>query len=139
WGASRANHGNWKSYGGLRFMIRALGGRPIRVVLVEKGTAGGDGETWIARISPNPNWSTIVVPFAAFAKQSEWQPPEADGNGVLNVDRVASIHFTSDAPENSDVFEVDEMYLVRGLGGLPLTPTQPTGPAEVSSGKAYAY
>lgn len=131
--------GDWRGFAGIRIAIRTLSGRKVRVVLVEQGADGGPGETHVAGIAPYPNWSTIVVPFEGFTKKTTWQPPGADNDGILDLSRIRSIAFEPFLESDSDVYEIDDLRLVRGSHGLPSVPIKPSGPVTGTANRSYTY
>lgn len=119
---------------GFSFDIKGASNQ-VRLMLVEQGSiADEDGEQWEYVISPKSNWTTVEVSMSQFSPRSDWQPPGADGNNRLNLDKIISIHFAG-MNANSGSFMVDNVKFT----GLPVVqptppPITPTPPPAVSYG-----
>ncbi len=116
---------------GISFDIKGTGNQ-IRLMLVEEGSiAGEDGEQWEYVISPRNSWTTLEIPMSQFSPRSDWQPPGADGNKRLDLNKIISIHFAG-MNANSGSFMVDNVKIT-GLPSTQPTPTQSPKPTPPGS------
>lgn len=122
---------------GMSFDIKGTNNQ-VRLMLVEEGSiAGEDGEQWEYVISPRNSWTTVEISMSQFSPRSDWQPPGADGNKRLNLDKIISIHFAG-MNANAGSFMVDNVKFT----GLPVVePTEPprTPPPTTPPPKQVSY
>lgn len=109
----RVLNGDWSRLGGLRFWVRSPTKTKIRLSLVEQGTAAtSEGEWWGVDIEPRETWTSISVPFSAFTKREDFQPPTQDNNGRLDLNALLSLHFGNVSGAEPGMIALDELALV---------------------------
>ena len=99
-------------YRGIRLSARGTATLQLRLTLVEQGPKDTDGETWEVPFRVGKDWATFEFPFSAFKPAGDWQPPGADKNGRLNLEKLRTVRFGSLVPADTGEFSVDRLELI---------------------------
>lgn len=115
WGFTKDINEDWSRWLKLSFDLKDTTQNDIRVLLVEKGVEDGqEGESWAWSFKPGNAWTHYEIPFSAFTKRGDYQPPAEDMSFTLDLQKLKAIHF-SFANGKSGVFTVDNVKLL----GIP--------------------
>ena len=106
---------NWSSYKVFTFGFYGSNtGNPFRLELLGDRAPGSTSDTfsrYIYQFSDNfVGWKTMTLPWSAFTRRTDWQPPDAPDNG-LTLDRIWGFNFSPIAGSGS--FQLEEIRLTQ--------------------------
>ncbi|MBN1890325.1 MAG: family 16 glycosylhydrolase, partial [Thermoflexales bacterium] len=105
---------DWSMYEGLSFWFYGSNsGAQIQVEIFDNrspGSTADDAERWYYRFADNfIGWRFLGIPFADFARRTDWQPAGAPADGVLNLTAVWGYAFSFPADVGARTNYVDDV------------------------------
>ncbi|MDT4999947.1 MAG: beta-glucosidase, partial [Mycobacterium sp.] len=102
---------NWSGYGGFSFWVKGTGsGQKVEYEIKDGGTDGEHSELWQGFFTDSvAGWQQVQEPFASFVKRTDFQPPGAPSDGVLNLTSMWG--FAVNLPQASGDLKFDEVTL----------------------------
>ncbi|MBA3469096.1 MAG: glycoside hydrolase family 9 protein [Herpetosiphonaceae bacterium] len=132
----------WNLYQGIRFGFNGANtGATFRLEVLDNSSSAGNNpdaaERWVYTFTDNvAGWRTIIVPWSAFSRRSDWQPTGApnDGFGRTQIWGFSFAPSPASGSSGSSTFQLDQIELYGGTSTTP-TPITPS-PTPLACGSA---
>ena len=118
WSSALTGSPDWHRSDGIRFMLKGTKGTRVQIRLVESSMKDSavEGEHWYTPVSAPEQWTEIRVPFNNMVKDKGWQPPGADNNGKLDLERVFDLRIVGANVDErigspTGIFYIDDLAL----------------------------